>query len=426
MATIWNASDKSANITLFRNALMAASGVTAGTWKGVRATNSLSSGLKYLEFYCCGYKKDNGWICGFANSSWSTASFVGSDGNSIGYQVAIGAVYKNGSSFATIQAHSLHWGYVIACAIDLGNKLIWFRTDRNTNWNNSGTANPATGVGGLSYGATGAMFPAFSGLDATLSNQCSINAGGLPFALAVPSGFSAWDTASPTVLGLTGTHPSTFDPSNKDSHITLSNSDRTAANSTATNNNYGVKSKNTYGGGLIYLEFDVGTFTQAGSLSPIFLGFSQTGASNTVNPGQNFLSSSLQIGTAAFGGFTGAYINGSRDMAASTWNSAANDKIGVAIWFDKGLWWAKNITQASNWNADAGADPVAGLKGWAIQVPDDYAYLHLSQNALNGTITETINFGAAVFAGAIPSGYSRWEPLATNDPGPLQTAVSMM
>lgn len=415
MATIWNSGDKSANITLFRNALSAASGVTATTWKGVRGTTSLSTGKKYLEFYVSGYHNDNGICVGFANGSWSTATFVG-NGNSGGWQ-ATGDLNGIGG---TIQGYA--WGYVLAMAIDLDAKLVWFRSDRNTNWNNSGANNPATGTGGKAYGTTGALFPAFSGFDDILANQVTLNAGGLPFSLAVPSGFSAWDSAVPSTLGLTGTQPSAFDPANKDSHITLSGSNLTATNTTATNNFYGVKSKNTYGGGSVYFELIVGTYSEPGTLSPIFLGFSQTGASNTVNPGQTFLSSALQIGTSIHTGFTAAYVNGLSVLSGNTWDSAVNDVIGFAVNFNKGLWWAKNITQATNWNANAGANPATGVGGWAIQVPADYAYVHLAQNALNGTIVDTVRFKAP-YSGAIPSGFTAWQ-LASNGGG--QTGVMII
>jgi hypothetical protein len=40
-------------------------------------------------------------------------------------------------------------GSVVDVAVDLGGAVIWFRVSGG-NWNNSGTANPATGTGGVS------------------------------------------------------------------------------------------------------------------------------------------------------------------------------------------------------------------------------------------------------------------------------------
>src|SRR4029077_13475902 len=43
-------------------------------------------------------------------------------------------------------------GDVIGVAVDFTNHLAWFRRNSG-NWNNDGTANPATGVGGITIAA---------------------------------------------------------------------------------------------------------------------------------------------------------------------------------------------------------------------------------------------------------------------------------
>jgi hypothetical protein len=81
-------------------------------------------------------------------------------------------------------------GNVIGIAVDYGAKLIWFRVAPAGLWNNSGTADPATGVGGLSISAlTLPLFPLFCGIVA--NDACTANFGASAFSGAVPSGFAA-------------------------------------------------------------------------------------------------------------------------------------------------------------------------------------------------------------------------------------------
>jgi hypothetical protein len=425
MTTVWNSADKSANITLYRNGLMATSSANGSNWKCVRATTSLSTGKKVWEIYVSGYFNDNGYMVGLANASLSTASFPGSDGNSLGYQPSNGAVYKNGSSFSTIQSSGALWGLTIQIAVDLGAKLVWFRTDRSPSWNNNVVNDPATGVGGLSYAATGAIFPAWGGYDGSSGNMCSINTGSFTFSFpTLPTGFTAWDTGTVTALGLTGAQPSAFDPGNKDTHITLSNSNFTALNTSTNNQSYAVKSNTAYGSGRLYIEMKAEDWALGSGINGMFAGWGATGRTNASNPGQDFISSGLQVGDAS--GFTGAYINGQRNMASSTFNTARNDIIGIAIDVDRGLWWAKNITAGSNWNGDSAADPGTSAKGWAVQVAADYPYFTWSANGVSHQVQATVNFGASAFVGSVPSGFSRWDPLVGVVTDAMrQTAVSV-
>ena len=127
--TTWDPANKSSLITLGRSNIAAATNAAAATWKGVRATTSLSSGKKYYELYVTGYGNDNGWLMGMGNSSFSTASFAGGTINSFGYQ-STGNVYNvTGGSLWQGCAD----GYVVGVAVDLGNKLFWAKTDRDTN-----------------------------------------------------------------------------------------------------------------------------------------------------------------------------------------------------------------------------------------------------------------------------------------------------
>jgi hypothetical protein len=76
--------------------------------------------------------------------AFSTA-LLGADANSLAFK-STGAVVVNGSTLATIATFAA--GDRIDCAIDPASRLIWFRVNGG-NWNNNGSNDPATGVGGI-------------------------------------------------------------------------------------------------------------------------------------------------------------------------------------------------------------------------------------------------------------------------------------
>ena len=64
------------------------------------------------------------------------------------------------------------------------------------NWNNSATANPATGTGGFSFsGMLSPVFIVFNEQDPT--GVAVLNTTG-PFAVTTPAGFSPWDNTTVT------------------------------------------------------------------------------------------------------------------------------------------------------------------------------------------------------------------------------------
>ena len=221
--TTWDPSNKGADISLYFNNLIAFSTTAQGTWKTVRGTSGKTIGATgkfYLEIIS-GPQTNNGIIWGFCNASQSLINYIGSTAaDGFGFQSLTGDCYGVSGSW---QASSKR-GEIIQLAIDVDANLVWARTDRSTNWNNSGTANPATGTGGKSFSTmTGTAYPAISlnGSSTTDTNWGTINAGGFPFAGTIPSGFSAWDTGVVTTGGLAGTtNPSVW--GTKNSNIVLS------------------------------------------------------------------------------------------------------------------------------------------------------------------------------------------------------------
>ena len=103
-----------------------------------------------------------------------------------------GPISVNNSNVGSIAA--MVNGTVNAMALDLGGELIWFRAGAAGDWNNSGAANPATGVGGIPIAALG------GGLMKLILWECSfssppvtltLNAGHTAFSGTVPAGFTA-------------------------------------------------------------------------------------------------------------------------------------------------------------------------------------------------------------------------------------------
>jgi phage gp46-like protein len=186
-ASTWSTTDISSGITLSNANLTATSGSTAD--KGVRSTTSRSTGKYYVEFTNTSWAgADTG--AGIATSS-ATLAAIGLAGAGGFVTFTSGAIYFNGSNTGINTGFS-NSATTVCMAVDLGNMRGWFRT-ANNNWNNSGTANPATNTGGIDISALFATNPAFllfcsngSGANAT------INLGGSAFTYTAPAGFTAW------------------------------------------------------------------------------------------------------------------------------------------------------------------------------------------------------------------------------------------
>lgn len=175
--TTFNPSDKDASIALSGGDLVA-TGSAAN--KSVRAIRSQSTGKFYFEVVP---NNNAGFSFGISNASHSLGTWVGANVNSVGYSG--NQVYNNGSLGAV---YTFAASDVIQVAIDIDNKLIWVRKN-TSNWNNNGSANPATGAGGITFTASGPFFPTVS-VDNT--RVATANFGATAYAQTPPSGFSNW------------------------------------------------------------------------------------------------------------------------------------------------------------------------------------------------------------------------------------------
>lgn len=192
-ATTWNPADKSAGITLDSTNLVATDTVTEHS-DSVRSTSSATAGKLYYEITATTSAID--WSAGLTSAGFSLTlpQGLGGDANGIGfYNVSPAqAVYYNATALSTGSVAGGS-GDVIYFAVDLTNHLFWVSSKvmrtASTPWNNSGSANPATGVGGLSF--TGLTCPCFITFNGEEASAATINAGG-PFIGTVPTGFVAW------------------------------------------------------------------------------------------------------------------------------------------------------------------------------------------------------------------------------------------
>ena len=99
-----------------------------------------------------------------------------------------GLIFSNDVSTSSVLS-SMNVGDNFACAVDLDNRKFWVR-ENGGNWNNSGTANPATNVGGFTIGS-GTFAPAIGFGLSSINHNMTINLGSTAFVYTVPSGFTA-------------------------------------------------------------------------------------------------------------------------------------------------------------------------------------------------------------------------------------------
>lgn len=183
---IWNAADKSANVTL--SGLVATT--TSATQGAVRADTSFAAGLLYYE---ATFTAAVGAECGvgWANATASLAAAMGSTANSVMLRFLSGVVRLNNVSINSGNPAGVVTS-TVCVALDLANSRIWFRFG-NGPWNGSATADPATNTGGalISALAAGPYFPMFSANGSGSSVRANFGATNMVY--PVPAGFSVLD-----------------------------------------------------------------------------------------------------------------------------------------------------------------------------------------------------------------------------------------
>lgn len=200
--TTWNPSDKSTNTALSGGNLIAT--MSAVGSPAVRSIDRQIAGKFYFEFTLTTVVGTVGF--GIANAIPVMATSTGIGVNNPGTVGAAtlstaGSVNINGvnvtNGFSVMSA-----GNVACVALDLDNRLIWFRNGAAGNWNLSAGNNPATGVGGYSIAAVaGGGIPAYAccGSGNPNGSVVTANFGDSAFSGAVPAGFTSGFTAGASV-----------------------------------------------------------------------------------------------------------------------------------------------------------------------------------------------------------------------------------
>ncbi len=202
--TVWNSSDKGANVILSNGNLTAAmNGVT----QGVRATTGVSAGKYYWEI-----KHDSvaaNIMVGIANASQSLNTWFGSSLNSVAMQLTNGMVYKNSSVQTTYNGSSQN--DIIMVAVDLTNNMIFF--GENGTWH--GSSDPATGTNPAATFTAGIWYPAYSDSGGAGNTQVTARFSESQWSYSAPAGYGMVSESSACASGsqtytASGTYPLTI------------------------------------------------------------------------------------------------------------------------------------------------------------------------------------------------------------------------
>jgi hypothetical protein len=190
--TTWNPSDTTTGVTLSGGNLTIT--IALNALRNIRSILGITAGKVYWEYTI---NTITGQLqFGLANATAvlsNVAATVPSSGNCALVNTS-GVPFVNGVQLSSQSVGAFSAGQVACFAMDFNAQLMWVRRTAAGNWNNSGTANPATGVGGISVSIVGAGVAGFAiagGNNANPTGSITANFGDSAFSGAVPSGFAA-------------------------------------------------------------------------------------------------------------------------------------------------------------------------------------------------------------------------------------------
>src|SRR5262245_57370159 len=187
----WSPTDKTA-VTL-TNANLTATMAFNG---GVRAITGQTIGKYYFELTM------TTWSFTAIGLALSSHSLTNPGGSGIIYVDNTGVITLNGTGTGSALGTRAS-GNIIGIAIDCVADLTWFCVAPTGNWNGSGTANLATGIGGINIAAiVGALFPIAIGGSSSAGDIVTANFGASAFARTPPSGYSpGWPSTGTMTTG---------------------------------------------------------------------------------------------------------------------------------------------------------------------------------------------------------------------------------
>jgi hypothetical protein len=209
--TTWNPADTTgADVTLSNSNLTAST--NTGASQGARSINGQTTGKWYAEFSSMFfYAVGNPGAVGIADSSYGLSAGPGVDNcHSAWLQIGKTLYCGNSTKASAGIINDLTGANVCGLALDVDGLLVWFTTD-GIHWNNGGTADPATGTGGIPLTGSSNMGPAIYlagwlrwGYSGAPYDTATLNGGSSTFTFTKPTGFDPWDGV---VLPPAGTPP---------------------------------------------------------------------------------------------------------------------------------------------------------------------------------------------------------------------------
>jgi hypothetical protein len=190
----WSTTDKTAGVTLTGSNLIA---TASGASNAVRASDRQVTGKFYWETTLTTASSLYGVGC--ANAGATLASLYATPSNAI-VVYTTGAIWRNNVNTGLTLGSLAAGGVVLCIALDLTSGLFWARSGAAGNWNGNASANPATGILGLSIAAVGGNgIPLYPAACFGVAAACTANFGDAAFTGAVPSGFTAGFTAGASI-----------------------------------------------------------------------------------------------------------------------------------------------------------------------------------------------------------------------------------
>jgi len=404
----WSPDDKHSSITVTPENEFAATFNSSG-WRNARGAFGRSSGKYYLEFKVNGSSPTHGVGLAATNAPLQDNHIgVSPHGILILCSPAMfGQVFTNNTLASDYWTTNPVASMTVQLAVDLTAKKVWAKKVGDSLWNNSGTADPATGVGGYDISTIeGTVYPAWS----VSSSGASVvlNPGVYAWAGAIPSGFAAWN--SELLVPVTDTRriakwvdqsdntvPRRLDSYNKHADLSVT-SDGLGVSRTGTSAGSGQPV--TARGyevmpsvGKHYFEYAV-----TGGSAILAVGFTDAlvNSANTLSLGQ---SGSYSLGywsidgTVRIGGTTVATL-----LAYTT-----GDTIGVAVDFDAKLIWFRKGA-GGDWNNNPANSPATGVGGISFASVYTKSMLHAVSITSHASVV-TLNFGATAYSGTAPAGF---------------------
>jgi hypothetical protein len=195
----WNTGASSGDVTISEGGrLITKTSAVSTNYRGALSVLAKTEELSYVEGVIT-WSTTEYTALGVANSSFALDDWPGRLTDSIGVYGG-GNVYFNNAVVANLG--TLNSGQPIDIALNARTRRFWARAN-NGNWNGSGTADPATGVGGIDISAmTGPLYLVTTLRDGNGVSTARLNLPSSTWLRTPPSGFVQWAGADAIPLGV--------------------------------------------------------------------------------------------------------------------------------------------------------------------------------------------------------------------------------